>query len=201
MEGVPVWPKSPGISVTWRKRLDRGDSANLTRLDTDVHVGTHVEGKLHNFNDGAAIDGIPLDIFVGPAVVVDFAAASALTATVLDAASISHGTTRVLLKTKNSAFWEHPRHAFREDFTGLTVDGAQWLVDHGITLVGNDYLSIAQYGQGREVHDILLEGGVTIIEGLDLRLAVAGEYELICLPLKLVGREATPARAVLLQRD
>ena len=199
MEGVPVWPKSPGIAVTWMKRVERGDGANLTRLDTDVHVGTHAEGKLHNFTEGETIDEIPLDVFIGPAFVADLGTSDSVTDAVLAAAAIPESTTRLLFKTKNSGFWKTPQHTFREDFAGLTPDGARWVVEHGVKLVANDYLSIAHYGDGREVHDILLKGGVTIIEGVDLSNASQGEYQLICLPLKLIGREAAPARAILLE--
>lgn len=105
---------------------------------------------------------------------------------------------RVLFRTKNSEFWKTPISSFREDFVGITPDGARWLIAHGVKLVGIDYISIAQYGKGHEVHDILLTGGALIIEGLNLDGVAPGMYELFCAPLKLVGREAAPARAVLL---
>ncbi len=197
-EGVPVWPGSPGIRLRWFKRVEKGEGANLSELSMDVHIGTHVEGKLHNFTEGESVDQLPLGILIGPASVVHLPDADAITAEVLETAGVPDRATRVLFRTRNSTFWQVPDAPFREDFVGITPDGARWLVERGIKLVGIDYLSIGAFGKGHEVHDILLTGGALIIEGADLSNAPTGSYQLICLPLKLVGREAAPARVVLM---
>lgn len=199
MEGVPVWPGSPGIRLKWFKRVEKGQGANLSELSMDVHIGTHVEGKLHNFTQGESVDQFPLDVLIGPAIVVYLPEVEAITAEALE--EMFRGSTskheRVLFRTRNSAFWREPVFPFREDFVGIAPDGAEWLIAHGVKLVGIDYLSIASFGKGHEVHDILLTGGALIIEGLNLDGVEPGEYELFCAPLKLMGREAAPARAIL----
>jgi len=104
----------------------------------------------------------------------------------------------LLFKTSNSNLWQK-EEKFREDFVGLTSDGASWLVERGIQLVGIDYLSIARYDETVKVHQtLLLENKVVILEGLNLAKVEPGIYQLICLPLKLENREAAPARAVLI---
>jgi arylformamidase len=102
----------------------------------------------------------------------------------------------VLLRTRNSALLRNPQ--FAVDYTFLAPDGAQYLVDHGVELVGIDYLSVEQFHSGHHrTHITLLERKVVIIEGLDLSVPPAGVYQLICLPLRLVGLDGAPARAVL----
>lgn len=196
-EGVPVWPKSTGIKVSWTRRVERKEGSNLTRLDTDVHIGTHVEGPIHSFTEGTPVDQLPLDILLGPAVVVHLPQAAAIGKAELDQSGIPSGTVRLLFRTRNSDLHYYEEGKFREDFVGLTPEGAQWCADRGIKLVGMDYLSIGRYGGGPAVHDILFKAGVVVVEGLILTDAPAGQYSLICLPLKLIGREGAPARAIL----
>ncbi|MDP3244334.1 MAG: cyclase family protein [bacterium] len=198
IEGVPVWPESTGLHFSWTKNVKAGDSSNLTRLDMDVHIGTHAEGPLHSFTDVTSIDDIPLDIFIGRAFVAHLPGIKIINAVDLEKLNLPSNVERLLLRTDNSEFWQESRQNFRENFVGLSIDAAQWIVNHKIRLVGSDYLSIANFKQGKEVHDVLLKVGIVIIEGLNLSQVVIGEYELICLPLKLTGREAAPARAVLL---
>jgi arylformamidase len=102
----------------------------------------------------------------------------------------------VLLRTRNSSFIRNPQ--FAVDYTFLAPDGAQYLVDRGVELVGIDYLSIEQFHSGHHrTHITLLEKKVVIVEGLDLSVPKPGVYQLICLPLRLVGLDGAPARAVL----
>lgn len=195
--GVPVWPDSPGLNLTWARRLDKGEPCNLTRLDMDIHIGTHIDAPLHSLDKAAAIDEIPLEVLAGRALVVDLSGVGVITAKDLEALNLPQGVERLLFRTKNSEFWRDFKQAFREDFVGLAADAAQWLVGRKIKLVGLDYLSVANFKQGDAVHEILAKNNVTILEGLNLLMAPAGEYELVCLPLKLTGREAAPARAIL----
>ena len=107
---------------------------------------------------------------------------------------------RILFKTRNSAFWDKPEDGFRKDYTYLDPEAARILVESGIKLVGIDYLSVEQFQSDKfETHLALLSNGVVILEGLDLRAVPAGNYELICLPLKLEGGsgDGAPARVVL----
>jgi len=103
----------------------------------------------------------------------------------------------LLLKTSNSALWSKKKSVFHENYVALTLDGAEWLVQKRIGLVGIDYLSIQRYRDSNETHRALLNAGILVLEGLDLSEAEEGSYELVCLPLPIVDAEGAPARAIL----
>jgi arylformamidase len=194
---LPTWPGSPGVLSTWRTSIKHGDVANVTQLSMDIHSGTHVDAACHFLDGGATVDELGLAPFMGSAVVVDTGAAQEITAEVLDTASIPRDAERLLLRTTNSS--QPIRAQFREDYAALTLDGAQWLVDTcDLRLVGIDYLSIQRYTEPPDVHRTLLGSGLAILEGLCLKDVVPGAYELVCLPLRLVGVEGAPARAILM---
>jgi arylformamidase len=97
--------------------------------------------------------------------------------------------------------WTDPGHQFNPDFVALSSDSASWIVSKGIDLVGVDYLSIQMFKDAEPLtHRILLEAGIVIVEGLDLRKVDPGDYQLFCLPIKLAGCEGAPARAVLIEK-
>jgi arylformamidase len=173
--------------------LDRGHAANVTRLDFGVHTATHVDAPLHFLADGDAAEVLPLAPMLGPADVVDATSVE----TVLDEASvhgldIPEGSTRVLFKTRNSRLWASDE--FTRDFVRLDGGGARLLIERGVELVGIDYLSIGN----EDAHRLLLGSGVIAVEGLNLGEVQAGRYTLLCLPLKIVGSDGAPARAILL---
>lgn len=194
-EGIPTWPGSPGFGVRRHLAIAEGDVANASELHMDVHCGTHVDAPLHFAEGGIDLEGVGLDPFVGDAVVVDLAEHRRIGAAQLDALDVPLGTRRLLLKTPNSGGWH--RRRFAPDFSALTLDGAEWAVDHGLHLIGIDYLSIQRYEDGPETHRTLLGGGICILEGLELADVAPGMYELWCLPVRMAGIEAAPARAVL----
>ncbi len=193
----PRWPGSPGFSLEWFKRLENGDGCNNSRLHSDVHIGTHVDAPLHFIRDGKTVEQLPLDILIGPAWVAYLSDVTAVTAADLSALSLPDGTERLLLRTGNSTQWAVGERDFKPDFVALTEDAAHWVVEQGIRLLGVDYLSVQRYQDGPAVHQILLEAEVVIVEGLNLSHVEPGQYELICLPVKIVGAEGAPARAVL----
>lgn len=195
--GMVVWPDSIGVKTVWNLRLDRGELSNLSELHTDVHAGTHVESALHFIENGESIDQVPLDAFIGPVQVLSLPSASVIDARTLETADLAPGTTRVIFKTRNSDLWAAGVKEFRKDFVGVNLSGARWLVDHGIRLVGNDYLSVAIFTESAETHQILLRGKAVIVEGLNLTNVEPGLYRLVCLPLRLIGTEAAQARVVL----
>jgi arylformamidase len=194
---MPVWPGSVGFHMGWVERLEDGAVANVTRLDMDVHCGTHVEGPLHVIEGGAPLESYPLDVFVGLAWVADLRDAHHIGPAELERASIPDEFERVLMRTRNSSFWREPTHEFRTDFAALTRDGAAWMVERRMRLVGADYLSVQLFDEDLETHRILLRGGGAILEGLDLGAVEPGPYRLTCLPLRIAGGEAAPARAIL----
>lgn len=196
--GMVVYEGDPDISLTLAASIAEGAQANVSRLDLGVHTGTHIDAP-HHFIDGAGtVDQTPLEALIGPAHVVD---ATGLTGDVeaadLNELKLPEGVERLLFKTRNSALWEQP--TFSMHFIGLTEAAARALVGRGVRLVGVDYLSVAPKGDPGPTHVALLEAGVVIVEGLDLREVEPGEYTLVCLPLRLVGADGAPARAVLLR--
>jgi arylformamidase len=192
---MPVWPDSAGFRTVRTMSLDKGDPANVTRLDCDVHAGTHVDAPRHYVHDGGTVDELALDLLIGPAMVVDLPETALITSSLLRRLTIPPETRRLLLRTRNSTMWA--KNNFDRDYTALAADAAQWIVDRNIGLVGIDYLSVEPYGNQPDVHTILLGAGVVVIEGLDLSCAPAGHYELICLPMKIADAEGAPVRAVL----
>ena len=198
--GMVVWPGDAGVQLLPATRMADGDEHNVSRLALGVHTGTHVDAPYHFVADGATVEQLPLDVLVGPAVVVHLPNVAAITAADLEALRLPPETRRVLFKTRNSTLWARGEAVFRTGFVALTLDAAQWVVKQDIQLVGVDYLSVEGYdSQGHPVHRMLLGAGVVLVEGLDLRAVEPGVYELYCLPLKLVGADGAPARVILVQ--
>ncbi len=196
--GMPIWPGDPALVLERVESMDDGAQVNVSRLACSVHTGTHVDAPHHFLNDGRTVESLPLDVLTGPAWVAALPLdADLVTAPVLEAASIPAGTTRLLLKTRNSEIWRRGEMHFQEDFVAVSPDGAEWLLAHGIRLIGVDYLSVAPFQDSDPTHHILLRAGVVILEGVDLSVVEPGAYDLYCLPLKLVGSDGAPARAIL----
>jgi arylformamidase len=187
------------VTVTHLSHLDRGDPATVSQLSMGAHTGTHVDAPCHFVRGGSGVDALDLQALVGPCLVVHTGDAGALSAGVLEALSIPSGTERLLFRTRNSDRDTHDGQAFDENYTALTKDAARWLAARGVRLVGIDALSIAPFEDTGPTHQILLEAGVIVLEGLDLGEVEAGHYQLVCLPLKIVGGDGSPARAVLIR--
>jgi arylformamidase len=192
--GLPLWPGSSALEIVRDLDLDKGDEANVSRLTLDVHSGTHLDAPLHFIPDGKSTEEISLDKCIGPCQVIDCRGIDLIDAHFLERAHIPAGTSRILLKTD---YWTDFSQPFREDFTALSLDGAQWVADRGVVLVGIDCHSIQSYADSYETHRVLLRKDIVIVESLYLRDVAAGSYELICLPLRVKGLEAVPVRAIL----
>ena len=201
---TPTYPGDPHIEIEQWAALERGDAANVTMLHLGAHTGTHVDAPAHFIEGAPRVDSLPLDALIGEARVIEISGdVRAIEAAHIGAENLG-GAKRILFKTRNSAFWANTAEGFRTDFTYLAPDAARALVENGVQLVGIDYLSVEQFKPERfETHMTLLRGGVVIVEGLDLREARAGDYELICLPLRITGGsgDGAPARAVLRSLD
>lgn len=194
----PTWPESTGFSLRWTQRIDRGDPVNNSHVSFDVHFGTHVDVPYHFFDtDGLTVDQVPVDSYIGPCTVIDLPDVKEVTSTDLSKAAVDLDTERILIRTDNSRLWAGGISEFRPDYTAVSTDAAHWITRQGLRLVGIDYLSIGNIKSGRDVHRILLDAGIVVLEGLDLSLAAPGRYELLCLPLNIVGAEGAPARAIL----
>lgn len=196
--GGLVYPGNPEIEITLQQAVAKGAGANVSFIRFGSHTGTHADAARHFFDDGQTVDAIPLERLIGPALLLSFADdLRAVTAADLQK-HVLKGHTRVLLRTRNSALLSQKE--FAQDYTYLAPDGAQYLVDNGVELVGIDYLSIEQFHSGHhKTHRTLLARSVVILEGLDLSVPAPGEYQLICLPLRIEGCDGAPARAVLIE--
>jgi len=197
-ESVPIYEGDPAASVDGVKAIERGDGANVSALCFGAHTGTHVDAPNHFIEGTRRVDELDVDKLIGLCRVVQLP--DDIVAVEPEHLPDLAGIERLILKTRNSAFWNTPEDGFRTDFTYLTHPTAKLLVDAGIKLIGIDYLSIEAPGsEGHPVHITLLEKEIVILEGLDLREVEPGDYELFCLPLKYVGGtgDGAPARTIL----
>lgn len=197
-DGMVHWPDNPPIEVRPYLAMAKGDAANVSHLSLGVHSGTHVDAPVHFIAGGMGVDAMPLDRLLGDVRVLEFSSGPAITADALRAHAPRQGE-RLLFKTRNSSHWRDAT-AFQPGFTYLSSDGARYLVDVGVRTVGIDYLSIAGMDEGVKTHRLLLEAGVCIIEGLDLTRVEPGDWEMLCLPLRLKDGDGAPARVLLRSR-
>lgn len=197
---LPTWPGDPGLQLELFQSMDKGAHANVTKISSSLHLGTHVDAPRHFINDGSTVEQLPLDVLTGPCYVTQLPdGIEAITSEVLDRTEITSEMKRVLFGTSNSHYWAKGESTFQTDFVAITEDGAEWLVERGVQLVGVDYLSVAPYSEPIPTHVVLLKAGVVIVEGLNLSNIMRGFYDLYCLPLKIVGSEGAPARTILIQ--
>ena len=176
--------------------MERGDGNNLSMISMGAHTGTHMDAPLHFIAGGTGIDNMPLDITMGRARVIEIKDGESVKPGELIPFQIGRDE-RILLKTSNSyRVWKDD--SFVEDFVFISDEAALFLAEQGVKLVGVDYLSVGSYaGGGSYVHRTLLGAGIWIIEGLDLSRVEPGDYDLVCLPLKIVDGDGAPARAIL----
>jgi len=195
--GMPVYEGDPGIEIQPWSALAKGDSANVSFLHFGAHTGTHVDAPAHFIEGTRKIDALSLEALIGPARVIRVPdEVSEIDPDFLAACDLNQ-VERVIFHTRNSSFW---REGFRKDFTHLLPEAAKVLVDREVKLVGIDYLSIEKFHSGHHrTHLTLLSKDVVIVEGLNLSDVAPGDYELICLPLKIAdgAGDGAPARAVL----
>jgi arylformamidase len=192
-----VWPGDPPVGIEPLVRIARGDACNVSELRLGSHTGTHVDAPYHFVDTGMKVDELPLEALLGAAWVLDCGDRSNVDVDDLQG-QVPAGTLRLLLKTRNSQLWHSGRREFAADFAALTLEAARWIAQQeGICLLGVDYLSVERPGsKDHALHHALLEAGVIIVEGLDLSALQTGWYNLFCLPLKVVGGDGAPARAV-----
>ena len=194
----PVYEGDAPMKFEFLKDMRKGDILTLSVYSLGAHSGTHIDAPMHFVVGGAPIDQVPLEPLIGPALVIDIADS----VQAIDAAELNRhewtGAERVLFRTRSSlrGWMESPD--FHRDFAYIAPDAAQLLADAGVKLVGIDYISAEQFGAAApRTHQILLGKGIPVVEGLQLEGVVAGEYDVIVLPLKVAGHEGAPARAIL----
>ena len=195
--GMPVYEGDPSVDVASWSALAKGNSSNVSFLHFGAHTGTHVDAPAHFIEGARKIDALALDVLIGPARLVRVPdEATEISADFLAGCDLNN-VERILFHTRNSSFWDE---GFRPDFTHLLPEAAEMLVDAGIKLVGADYLSIEKFHSGHHrTHLALLSRNVVIVEGLNFSGVPEGDYELICLPLRIAdgAGDGAPARVVL----
>ena len=200
-QGMHIYPGDTPFFVSSEKTLHK-DGVNLSRLEMGSHNGTHVDAPAHFIPEGATTEAIALEALVGPVWVADCTGVTegeGITVGVLEELPWEGQPERVLLKTRNSALWQ--RDYFQPRYVFLAPEAGRWLVGRGVRSVGIDYLSIEKFGRpAPEAHLALLSAGVVIMEGLDLSEVEGNRtYTLACLPLRVLGIDGAPARAVLIE--
>lgn len=190
---LPVFPGDPPVVLQQTASLENGDGANVSHISLSCHAGTHVDAQRHYNSHGISVDHLPLTLLVGPARVADLRGVREIGRRELERLHL-HGVERLLLRTDNSAAWDSAGNG--EAVAVLTVDGARYLIERNVRLVGIDGLSVERFDRG-DVHRELLGHGVVVVESLNLEGVERGDYELICLPLKIKGCDGAPARAIL----
>jgi arylformamidase len=192
---LPNYPGNTPFSLEAVKRIAEGASSNVSTLHMSAHTGTHVDAPRHFFDSGPGTEALPLEMLCGRTRVVEVTTRKGIDADDLGGLDLAEDV-RLLLKSCNSRLWGSP--TFHPNYVGLTESGARFLVGRGIKVVGVDYLSVEEFKKsGAPAHHILLGAGTIVIEGLNLRDVEPGIYDMMCLPLKIVGSDGAPARVVL----
>src|SRR6185436_3761351 len=194
---TPVYEGDAPMKFDFLKNMQTGDNFTLSVYSMGAHSGTRIDAPQHFIRTGGSVDQIPLQALIGSARVIEIADG----VQAIDAAELNRhewkGATRVLFRTRSTLRGWMDSSAFHKDFAYVAPDAAQLLADAGVVLVGVDYISAEQFGApAPRTHQILLGRGIPIVEGLDLRPAQAGDYDLIVLPIKVRGHEGAPARAI-----
>jgi len=195
--GMPIYEGDPSVDIAPWSALAKGNSANVSFLHFGAHTGTHVDAPAHFIEGARKIDSLSLEALIGPARVIRVPdEVNEIDSNFLAGCDLNNAE-RILFHTRNSSFWNQ---GFRKDFTHLLPEAAEKLVELGVILVGTDYLSIEKFHSGHHrTHLTLLSQGIIIVEGLNLSEVPAGDYELICLPLRIAdgAGDGAPARVVL----
>jgi len=193
--GMLAWPGQPQVAMDTIKSIAQGGSSNVTLLHMGTHTATHVDAPRHFIPGALGIDSIRPEVLIGPARLFQLSEAHHIDRNLLEGLELK-GIERLLFGTRNSALLKQEQ--FEQDYVFISEDAARYLVDMRIKLVGVDYLSIDQYqDKVRPAHHILLGAGTAIVEGLDLTGVPPGDYELLCLPLKIKDSDGAPARVFL----
>ena len=193
------WPGRRPPDHIWEKRLADGDHCNVSRWTLNAHTGTHIDAPLHFAKDGISIDQISPDVLVGPCRVIDLGDAGGTTGSgsaVLDGAQVEavRGESRLLIRTSHStAGAEYAAHG-----AIMSPEAARMLIESGLVVIGTDRLSVDDSpATDYSLHHLFLEANCIIIEGLYLARINPGPYQLVALPLRFEGAEASPARVLL----
>ncbi len=190
-DGMVHWPDNAPVHVKKTLSIAAGAAANVTEVSMSAHTGTHVDAPLHFTAHAGDSTTLDLSQLMGPARVVAITDPRSISLAEVRQLDIRPGD-RLLFRTRISdAEWSTA--PFQPDFVALDGDAAVFLRDAGVVCVGVDYLSVGK----ADAHHALLDAGICVIEGLALQHIGPGEYELLCLPLKIADSDGAPARVLL----
>ncbi|MBN1780814.1 cyclase family protein [bacterium] len=198
---LPVFPGDPEFRMHALTSMDRGDEWNNHELVMGTHTGTHIDAPLHFFINGRSVDRLDPAVLVGPVLVMDVRGTRRITDRVLNALEPDARAERILFLSDNTARGVLHRNPVQDDYVALDKSAAEWLVRHRCRLAGIDAFSIAPEDDQSDVHTVLLEAEMVIIEGLDLAGIGPGMYWLAALPLKIEGADGAPARVFLMDSE
>jgi arylformamidase len=199
-KGIPVWPGDTPYDFRFVAKIAEGSSVNVGRVEMSVHTGAHTDAPLHFDDRGADVASVPLSKYLGPCVVVDVRAGGAGG---IEPQHLPAHADEAVRRTKRLLVRSYVKRpaAFDEDMTHATPALADWLQERGAVLFGIDTDSMDAFdSKDLPAHNRLNRHAIAILEGIDLSSVKPGEYELIALPLRLVGADASPVRAVLVER-
>lgn len=195
---MTVWPGDPSVQLSAQSHLsrDKTHTVRLTAIEMGSHTGTHIDAPLHMIEEGKRLQELPLETLTGKATVFEIPGTRSLGRAELSRLNWD-GVERALFKTENSKHWQDGK--FYEEFVYLDPEGAEFLVEQSVRLVGIDYLSIDKYKSlSHPSHFVLLKKNIPILEGLNLNAVPAGEYTLVALPLNLQDADGAPTRVILM---
>ena len=201
-ENMTGWPGQPATEVEAISCMHCGDAARVSVLHMSVHSGTHMDAPSHFLSEGKDISRSPFGVGLGPVRVASIACEGAVTPEQLAAYEARtrplQAGERLILRTPNSDHGLWLQQPFDKEYHGISPAAADYIARRKLSLIGVDYLSVGPFYEGNpQTHRTLLGAEVCIIEGVDLRRITEGDYEMICLPLKIVGSDASPIRILL----
>jgi arylformamidase len=190
----PSDPVPPDVDFIYTPTEER--PVSMIQMNINTHHGTHIDAPRHFRPDGTSIDEMPLDAIMGPARIIGINDKESIKPGELETHNIRAGE-RILFKTVNSSYYKLGK--FVEDFVYISTEGAQFLFEKKVSVVGLDYLAIGSFKDMENlvtVHNTLVGNGIWVIEDLDLSGVEPGNYEIICLPIRIKQGDAAQARAI-----
>ena len=196
-ENMVFWPNDPiSPHVDWIYHPKKNMPVIMAQININVHNGTHVDAPRHFDPTGKSVDKMPLDAIIGPARILEIKDKESIKTKELEPYNIQPGE-RILFKTINSSYYKLGK--FVEDFCYISTEAAEFLKNKKVSVVGLDYLAIGSFKDKENlvtVHNTLIGNGIWVIEAIDLSAVKSGQYEIICLPIRLTEGDGDPARAI-----
>jgi arylformamidase len=188
----PMEPLTPRMEFILERK--KGNPVDMLQININSHNGSHIDAPKHHIAGGSSIDMMPLDTGIGPALVIESTELDEIMPAELEQYDIRPGE-RLLFKTHNSYRPERFTESLK-NWVALSLEAINYLIDCKPRLIGIDAISIGRKNIN-EIHEALLSRGIYILEDIDLEHVKPGRYEMVCLPLRLQGGDASPVRAII----